>query len=105
MKTIQVIDGADNCAYDCFLASDGLFAAIFPENGQNVEFIEDFRRREGGKHDAAFSQMWKRRLVKNDIRGIDGTLFYELEHKKQYYPNKRDSDLDGSGRKTMPQFP
>jgi hypothetical protein len=45
MKTVLVIDGAENCAYDCFEASDALFARIFPAEGQDVEFIEDYMAR------------------------------------------------------------
>ncbi|MFC4671246.1 hypothetical protein ACFO5X_22030 [Seohaeicola nanhaiensis] len=43
-------------------------------------------------------RMWRRPVARKDIRGIDGILFYELTHKKKFYPNKRDSDLDGWGR-------
>ena len=99
MKTILVIDGADNCAYDCFSAEDRLFEAIFPGDGQDIEFIEDFLKRDpNDEYDTLFAELWKRPIRKADISGIDGVLFYELEHKKEYYPNKRDSDLDGIGR-------
>jgi hypothetical protein len=27
------------------------------------------------------------------IHGIHGTLIYELEYEKEFYPNRRDSDL------------
>jgi hypothetical protein len=98
-RTILIIDGAANCAYDCFLASDELFAAIFPGEGQDIEFIEDFVARDPhGAYTAAFDAMWKNSVRKKDIRGIDGVLFYELSFKKEFYPNKRDSDLDGRGR-------
>ena len=99
MKTILVIDGAENCAYDCFSADDELFGAIFPEVGQNIEFIEDFILRVPmGTFDDQFQMMWKRPIAKKYVRGIDGILFYELLHKKKFYPTKRDSDLDGTGR-------
>ncbi|MCG3268148.1 hypothetical protein [Yoonia sp. I 8.24] len=94
MKTIQIIDGAENCAYDCFLADDELFEAIFPENGQDIEFIEDFLERvSDGSCDSLFALMWERRVPKKGIKGIDGSLYYELLGKKKFYPNKRDSDL------------
>lgn len=100
MKTIQIIDGAENCAYDCFLADDELFEALFPGIGQDIEFIEDFLERDPcGRFDGLFAAMWKRPVAKRDVRGIDGILFYELANKKKYYPNKRDTDLDGSGRR------
>jgi hypothetical protein len=99
MKTILIIDGADNCAYDCFQADEELFKAIFPNDGQDIEFIEDFLEREPtDKYDAAFSKMWNAPVARKEILGIDGVLFYKLLHKRAFYPNKRDSDLDGNGR-------
>ena len=100
MKTIQIIDGAENCAHDCFSADEDLFTAIFPGERQNIEFIEDFMARNpNGQFDSLFTAMWRRPVAKKDVRGIDGTLFYELLNKKKYYPNKRDSDLSGLGRR------
>ena len=100
MKTIQIIDGAENCAYDCFSADEKLFKAVFPKKGQNIEFIEDFLGRvPDGSLDELFEMMWQRPVAKKDVRGIDGILFYELVNKKKFYPNKRDSDLDGLGRR------
>lgn len=46
MKNIQVIDGAANCTYDIFAATDEQFEMIFA-NGANVEFIEDVVERLG----------------------------------------------------------
>jgi hypothetical protein len=93
MKNIQVIDGAENAAYDVFAASDEEFAMIFPTN-QNVAFIDEVMAR-GSKRtlDKAFTRIWKRRIPKRDIVGIHGLLFYELEHKKKYYPTRRDEDI------------
>lgn len=92
MKNIQVIDGAANCTYDIFAATDEQFEAIFPD-GTNVEFIEDVVERLGA--DAVkrvIEPLWERRVTKSEVQGIHGTLFYGLLHKKQYYPNKLDSD-------------
>lgn len=104
MRTIMVIDGADNCAYDCFLIDDDLFSVIFPLEGQDVEFIEDLVdraeqkfRETGAKLD--LSPLWENYVERKNVRGIDGILFYELAKKKKFYPNKRDSDLDGIGRR------
>jgi hypothetical protein len=94
VRTILVIDGAENCAYDCFSASDDLFRAIFPGEGQDVEFFEDFQARHPeGDQDEEFRMMWQRPVARKAIRGIDGLLFYDLEHKKRFYPNRRESDL------------
>lgn len=98
MRTVMVIDGADNCAYDCFLASEELFGRLFPGAGQDVEFIEDVLAREGEALNGALAAMWRRPVRRTDLRGIDGLLFYGLLHRKRFYPNKRDSDLDWVGR-------
>lgn len=94
-KNVQVIDGAENCSYDCFSISDVFFRVIFPQDGQDIEFIEDLlARHPNGELDALFSEMWASRIRdKTRIGGIHGTLFYEQSHKKKYYPNKRDSDI------------
>jgi hypothetical protein len=97
MKTIMIIDGAQNCAYDCFLSSEALFDFLFPGEGQDIEFIEDVQSRSPPlslKVKEEFDAMWERPVRKNKVEGIDGILFYELENKKPYYPNKMDSDLD-----------
>lgn len=100
MKTVLIVDGADNCAYDFFGASDGLFRIIFPEEGQDIEFIEDLLDRESEDYlEPLFRAMWANPIHKKHVNGIDGILFYELHsRKKKFYPNKRDSDLDQIGR-------
>ena len=97
MKSIQVIDGARNAAYDIYAATGEEFELIFP-NGQEIEFIEDFISRVGEEvADKTIAPLWSRPVPKKTVRGIHGTLFYELALKKQYYPNKMDRDL-GNGR-------
>ena len=95
MKNIQVIDGATNSGYWIYQASEKAFLLIFPAEGQNIEFIEDFVRRTGRKEAGAIlAPLWKRRVPKVAIIGIHGTLFYQLGFKKVFYPNKRDTDFD-----------
>lgn len=95
MKNVQVIDGATNCTYSVFAVSEETFKAIFPEDGQDIEFVEDLIRREGeNRAGELLTPVWKNRLEKKDIVGIHGTLFYELEMKKAFYPTKREADLD-----------
>jgi len=93
MKNIQVIDGAANSVYDVFAATDEEFDLIFPA-GQDVAFIDEVVARAASPQqlDDAFSRIWERRLPKRDAIGIHGLLFYELEHKKPYYPTRRDED-------------
>ena len=94
LKNIQVIDGADNCAYDIYTISEESFLKIFP-NGQDIEFIEDLIERLGeDQAQNILEPVWKNRVPKSEAQGVHGTLFYGLLKKKQYYPNKKDSDLD-----------
>lgn len=92
MKNIQIIDGAENCTYDIFAVSEELFNLIFPNPGQNIEFIEDVLSRITKEEEKLFSDMWKHRVLKKEVIGIHGTLFYELQLKKEYYPTKIDSN-------------
>lgn len=92
MKNIQVIDGANNSLYDVFSATEEEYALIFPV-GQDVAFIDEVMARGPKKQlDNAFKRIWERRIPKRDALGIHGLLFYELEHKKQYYPTRRDEE-------------
>ena len=92
MKNIQVIDGAINSVYDIFQATDEEFAQIFPP-GQNIAFIDEVYDRVGEKQlDLVFNNIWQRRIPKTQDDGIHGTLFYELEEKKPFYPTRRDEE-------------
>lgn len=99
MKHIQVIDGAVNCVYDVFAATTEEFEAIFPA-GQDVAFIDVvYAKGDSAKLDAIFNRIWARRVQKAEMNGLHGTLFYELEEKKAYYPTRKDSEAvnpDGS---------
>src|SRR6266702_7300232 len=93
MKNIQVIDGADNCTYSIFVATDEEFEAIFP-NGTDIEFVEDFFERAGDERAIQItSELWKRPARKDTVQGIHGTLFYQLIQKRQYYPTKKESEM------------
>ena len=93
MRNIQVIDGADNCAYDVFTADEAEFRAIFPAQGQDVEFVEDVYARLGDDEAAkVLGAVWGRRVDKKEVAGIHGTLFCDLERKRQFYPTKREAE-------------
>lgn len=96
MKNIQLIDGADNAAYDIYAIPDEDFDLMFP-NGQDIEFVEDFFKRLGSKRaDEIYRACWTRRVVKPEVQGIHGTLFVGLKKQKEkHYPTKRFSD-DGA---------
>ncbi|MGA2195995.1 MAG: hypothetical protein ABSH40_12070 [Bryobacteraceae bacterium] len=90
MKNIQIIDGAVNCVYDIFAATEKEFNLIFT-SGTDVAFIDEVvERHDPTRLNLAFSRIWTRRVRKSDVHGIDGVLFYELEIKKKYYPTRRD---------------
>jgi len=99
MKNILVIDEAPNCAYDIYKVDNNIFAVLFPVDGQNVEFIEDVIERLGPKDQDILMNLWDGPVVKKNVNGIHGILFYGLiNEKKRFYPNKKDSDLDGWAR-------
>lgn len=92
MKNIQIFDGADNAVYDIFAATDEEFALIFP-NGTDVAFIDEvYQQQPTQLLDAAFTEIWRRRVPKQQAMGIHGMLFYQCEHKKVYYPTRRDEE-------------
>lgn len=99
MKNIQVFDGAHNAVYDIFAATDEEFSLIF-QNGTDVAFIDEVYQNQLPKAlDVAFTEVWKRRIPKCEAMGIHGILFYECQHKKVYYPTRRDEEAvnpDGS---------
>ncbi len=92
MKNIQIIDGADNAVFDIFAATEEEFSLIFVE-GHDVAFIDEVmaRGRQSGLGDV-FDKIWARRVPKRDAMGIHGILFYGLDHKKQYYPTRKDEE-------------
>jgi len=99
MKNIQIIDGAHNCVYDIFAATEEEFALVFPE-GTDIAFIgEVYEKGDTDALDVAFTNIWKRPVRKSEVQGIHGILFYELDEKKVYYPTRRDAEAvnpDGS---------
>ena len=100
MKNIQVFDGADNAVYDIFTATDEEFSLIFP-TGTDVAFIDEVYQKQSAQAlDAAFTEIWKRRVPKLQAMGIHGILFYDCEYKKPYYPSRRDEEaVNPSGSK------
>jgi hypothetical protein len=101
MKNIQVIDGARNSVYDIFRATDEEFSLIFSE-GEDIAFIDEVMSRHTSTEkleilNSAFNNIWTRRIAKRDAQGIHGILFYQLEHKKMYYPTRRDEEAVNPG--------
>jgi len=97
MKNIQIIDGADNCVYDIYSATEDEFNLIFPQ-GTDIAFISEVYERESEEVlNLAFIEIWKRRITKKDAMGIHGILFYENDHKMEYYPTRTDEGACNPG--------
>ena len=95
VKNVQVIDGAVNAAYSIFAVTEEEFKLIFPDDGQNIEFIEDMVVRLGDDRTGkVMTPVWGREVAKPDVHGIHGTLFYDLHEKKKYYEGKREPVID-----------
>ena len=92
MRNIQVIDEARNCRYDIFQISGDDFAMLFPGEGQDIEFAEDFFARNANA-EAIFNGLWRVRLDKKNVAGIHGTLFCGMLYKRRYYPTKREDEM------------
>jgi hypothetical protein len=97
MKNIQVIDGATNCTFSLFQATDEEFELLFTEPGQDIQYAEDLgelpRQNEIAE---ALQRIWERPIRKQDILGIHGTLFYQLQRYKKTYREKREDAVDRS---------
>lgn len=99
VKNIQIVDGALNCAFDIYEISDQHFDLLFPAKNQDIEFAEDvYSRMDDEKANSLFRHLWQKPRSKKEVLGIHGTLFFQLEQKKDYYPNKRETDLNHRGR-------
>lgn len=94
MPNVQVIDGADNCTYDVFWIGQDSFGEIFPGESQDVEFVDEFVERVGEQRASSIlNELWKNPVEKKLVQGIHGTLFFELEKKKIFYPTKKESEM------------
>ena len=97
MKNIQIIDGASNCTFSLFQATDEEFALLFPEPRQDIQYAEDLTQLpEQAEINAALNRVWERPIRKQDAHGIHGTLFYQLERYKRWYREKREDAVDPS---------
>jgi hypothetical protein len=101
MKNIQVIDGAINCIYEIFAATDEQFAEIFAD-GTDIEFVEDFFERLGEERATqVITPLWTRPLNKKSVVGIHGTLFYQLKEKAEFYPTKKEAEFVAWGQSPL----
>jgi hypothetical protein len=97
MKNIQVIDGAENCTFSVFQATEEEFILLFPEPNQDIQYAEDlFKLPTKDEISAALNRIWERPIRKQDAHGINGTLFYQLERYKKWYHENREAAIDPS---------
>ena len=98
MKNVQIIDGADNCTFSVFELTDEEFSAVFPGDGQDIEFVGDLIERLGDEAAGSLlAPVWERPIHKTDVRGLHGTLFYEFDKKRKCFPlSKRERDWNPS---------
>jgi hypothetical protein len=95
MKNIQIIDNAMNGSFSIYSIPDDVFQQLFPEQGQDVEFLEDVVCRLGEQQAGELMKYtWNSRQEKCNVQGIQGTIFIDLENRKLFYPNKKEADLD-----------
>ncbi len=93
MKNIQIIDGAENCAFSVFSTSDDDFRVIFPA-GTDIEFVEDLFARLGTRRvTQVLRTLWERPIEKKLINGIHGTLFFQLRARKRFYPTNKEAEM------------
>lgn len=93
MKNVQIIDGASNATFSVFQATDEEFAAIFPD-GRDMELVEHLVDRLGDEiASALLKPLWDRPVLKREVDGLHGTLFYDNEH-RQIPTSKREVDWD-----------
>ena len=96
MRNIQVIDGAANCTYSVFKIADSAFVSLFPD-AQDVAFIDEVIDRIGeAQAQRILANVWSHPVLKRSVRGIHGTLFFDLDAKKRLYPTRREDEVDPS---------
>jgi hypothetical protein len=93
MKNIQVAEDCDNFEGLIFALTDEEFAIIFPAEGQDIEFVEDLKKRLGRKAETALKGIWSRPVAKTQVKGIHGTLFDRNSKAQRYYPTKKRAEM------------
>lgn len=97
MKNVQIIDGAKNCTFSIFQATESEFRLIFPDDGQEIQFSDDLKSLPSQDElSVALKNLWTRPVRKKDAMGIHGTLFFQLARYKNYYRWKAEDGIDPS---------
>ncbi len=98
MKNVQIIDGADNCAFSIFQLTEAEFSQVFPGDSQDMEFAEDFSERPGSAAATIFlTKVWERPIRKNEVIGLHETLYFGTQNRRDLFPaSKREQDWSAS---------
>ena len=93
MKNVQIIDGAANSTFSVFQATEQEYTAIFLADC-DMELVEDLIARLGeDEAGRVLASLWSRPVLKRDIVGLHGTLFYDNES-RSIPATKREIDWD-----------
>ena len=87
MKNIMIVDSADNCAYSVFQTTETEFGLLFPLPGQDIQFHDELPK--GKKAARALTEIWTRPILKKNVIGIHGMIFYLHPEKKPHFPKSR----------------
>jgi hypothetical protein len=94
MRNIQFISARDRTSYPIYAATEEEFAQIFPRARQNVAFNWEIIGRLGTRRAARLFKAIRRRKVEKDkVRGIHGTLFNDLFVKRRYFLTLNDTEI------------
>ncbi|HVJ53282.1 MAG TPA: hypothetical protein VM689_12520 [Aliidongia sp.] len=86
LKTIQFIDGRLTGSFGFWRANPEEFSEIFPGDGQDIEIAAHLADRIGERADELLGAVLQRPILKQQLRGIDGTLLFEAEDRREFLP-------------------
>ena len=86
MKNIQIIDGADNCTFSIFQATDREFRRSFPAVDRISSSPNSSSNASVPRGSAVLTPIWERPIAKKDVKGLHGTLFYGFQSRKPLLP-------------------
>lgn len=94
MRNVQVIDSAADCPFGVFQLDEAEFALLFPDPGQDIQYVEDLPA--NSPVQAVLARLFDSRIRKREAMGIDGVLFRGLTRYKTYYREKREDSIEPS---------
>lgn len=95
-KNVQFTDGAWNDVYDIFSIDESGFKEIFPLEGQDIEFSDDWRARLGDdRMEELLDILNVNPIPRFTANGIHGIIYFDCYGwcPKDLFPTKRESDV------------